>query len=77
MISRWFRSVGRAAALAFARVLAFTAVVTGLATAFALARVLAFTSVLFLHLLVLVLRLNRRAQPREQIGCLDGCSAAC
>jgi hypothetical protein len=46
LIRRWFRSVGRAAALAFARVLAFTAVVTGLATAFALARVLPLAGVL-------------------------------
>jgi hypothetical protein len=44
----WLGSVGCAAALAFARVLAFATVVTGLATAFALTRVLPLTGVLFL-----------------------------
>ena len=54
---RWLGAIGRAAALALARVLAFATVVAGLASTLALAGVLAFTSVLFRFVfLVLVVR---------------------
>src|ERR1700740_1266278 len=82
LFGRRLGAVGRAAAFALAGVLAFAAVIAGLAAAFALARVLAFTSVLFLHLLGgllvlgLVLRAQRRPQPRKQVGCVDSCATA-
>ncbi|MFZ3334142.1 MAG: hypothetical protein WA197_26160, partial [Candidatus Acidiferrales bacterium] len=49
VLLRHLRAVGRAAALALARVLAFAAVVARFTAAFALARILALASVLFLH----------------------------
>ena len=53
----WLRAVGRAAALALARVLAFAAVVARFTSTFALAGVLTLASVFFLHLVLrLVLR---------------------
>jgi hypothetical protein len=55
LLRGWLGTIGRATALALARVLAFATVVAGLAAAFALAGVLAFTSVLFLDLLVILL----------------------
>ena len=51
---RHLGAVGCAAALAFARVLAFAAVVARFTSTLALARILTLTSVLFFHLLVLV-----------------------
>jgi hypothetical protein len=64
LLRGWLGAIGRATALALARVLAFATVVAGLAAALALAGVLAFTSVLFFDLLVtlLVLVLILRAE---------------
>ena len=80
LLLRWLGAIGRATALAFARVFAFATVVTGLAAALALAGVLAFTSVLFLHLLVrlllCVLSGSGSLRPGEQIGSLDGGAGA-
>ena len=49
---RWLGAIGRATALALARVPAFAAVVVSLAATLALTGILAFTGVLFLDLLV-------------------------
>src|SRR5258705_8426034 len=81
LLGGWLGAIGRAAALALARVLAFATVVAGLAAALALAGVLAFTSVLFLDLLVVFLVLvlaqcaERGLQRWEQssgLGCRSG-----
>jgi hypothetical protein len=71
-------AVGRATALAFARVLAFAAVVAGLATAFAFAGIHSLTGVnVFFFLRVAHLR-ERGAGFAGEIGrvCLDGERAA-
>ena len=46
LLRRWFAAIGRAAALAFTRVLGFAAIVTRLATPLALTGVLALATVL-------------------------------
>src|SRR5882724_1924263 len=81
LLRGWLGTIGRAAALALARVLAFATVVAGLAAALALAGVLAFTGMLFLDLLVVFLVLvlaqcaERGLQRGEQsrgLGCRSG-----
>src|SRR5580700_6292651 len=73
------RTIRCAAALALARVLAFTTVVARLTATLALAGVLAFTSVFVFRLglvLGLVLRMEGRLGPGEKVGCLDCCATA-
>lgn len=65
------RAIGRAAALAFARVFGFATVVACLTSAFAFAGVLSLASVFFLHL-ILGLVLRRRSHPRKEVRRLDG-----
>src|SRR6202048_4828628 len=80
LLFRHFAAVGRAAALAFARVLALATIVAGLAAALALAGVLAFTSVLFFHLLfgllLCILSGSGSLHPGEQIGSMDAGAGA-
>src|ERR1700747_1593471 len=66
LLLRRLGAIGRATALALARVLAFAAVVAGFATALALAGVLALTSVLFFDVLVALLALILSAEGSLQ-----------
>src|SRR5277367_4363720 len=75
---RHLGTIGRAAALALARVLRFAAVVAGLAAALALARVLALTRMLVLIGCIsrLVLGCSRSLCPGEQIRSLNAGSGS-
>src|ERR1700684_937830 len=73
---RHLGAVGCAAALAFARVLGFTAVVARFTSTLALARILTLASVLFFHLLVgwRLIGLRGNSQAREKMRCLNRCA---